>query len=80
MNIKEWLPVENESLFPPSHKVVKVKRANGDEIKAYFWKDQFFMLTHYFDYKPTYFQQFHGEGKWRERPFLYDVTHWRYLK
>jgi hypothetical protein len=66
--MNEWINVKDS--LPEKDCILKVKRENLNECKAYFWKDQMMWLLRYFKYTPTYFQNE------ETNEFIYDVTHW----
>lgn len=64
----QWISVKDK--LPDSHDIVRVRRANGDEIKAYFHKDKMVWLQFYCKEELSHFQS-HKTGEW-----LFDVKHW----
>ncbi len=70
--MSNWINVET-SLPKGAGDIVKVKRKNGDEIKAYYHRDSMIWLSYYCKEKTSQFQDYHT------RRFLQDVTHWRLL-
>jgi len=65
--MSEWIDAEKE--LPKQSAVIKVKLDNGDETKAYFYKDKMHWVE-YYGKKTSYW--WHKETK---EP-LFNVTHW----
>ncbi len=65
--MSEWISVEKS--LPKWSDIIKVRRVNGDEIKAYYHDDRMTWLC-YYNVKTSYFQD-HKTKAW-----LHDVTHW----
>lgn len=69
--MSEWIKVSDAKNLPNNSTILKVKRANGDEVKAYFHHDNLGRMALY-----------HPPGKnlrWQDKKtleFLQDVTHW----
>lgn len=64
----KWISVDER--LPEHGDVVKVKRANGDEVKAYFHIDKMDWLKFYYNSQLSHFQDH------RTLEFLFDVTEW----
>lgn len=65
--MSEWVDAEKQ--LPECHDVLKVRRKNGDEVKAYYYSDGMAWV------------QFYGvkTSRFQDRStlsFLFDVTHW----
>ena len=65
----EWVNVKDE-LPSGAGDIVKVRRENGDELKAYYSKDKMAWLLRYYKGPTSHFQN-HAT-----REFLFDITHW----
>jgi len=63
----EWSNINDK--LPDYSCVLKVKRKNGDECKAYFHKDKMAWLNFYYQGKLSHFQDH------KTLEFLFDVTH-----
>jgi hypothetical protein len=66
IGVKEKLPLDSW--------ILRIKRANGDESKAYFHADKMVWLSYYTKDKLSHFQDC------KSLEFLYDVTHWCEIK
>lgn len=67
--VMEWIDV-NEKMPKGKGDIVKVRRANGNEIKAYYHEDSMHWLSFYTSAPLSKFQCY------ETRNFLHDVTHW----
>ena len=67
----KWISVDER--LPDDHEVLKVRRKNGDEIKAYFHKDRATWVLFYCKGETSHFQDH------KTLEFLFDVTHWKYF-
>jgi hypothetical protein len=67
----EWISVKNK--LPYTHCILRVRRENGEETKAYFHADKMGWAHNYYKFPWTHFQ----DKKTLE--WLEDVTHWMSL-
>jgi hypothetical protein len=68
----EWISIKDD--FPPGpYGIVKVRRKNGDEIKAFYHADAVAWVKFY-GVETSKFQCYDTYN------FLFDVTHWRPLR
>lgn len=66
----EWIDVNERK--PQRTDIIKVRRLNGDEIKAYYHSDGLAWIPPWYDRKQiSSFQDF------TTNKFLFDVTHWK---
>lgn len=67
----EWISVKEKR--PSWHCILKVKRENGSECQAYYWKDGAAWLGFFFP-EPNSYSSFQS---CETNKFLFDVTHWK---
>jgi hypothetical protein len=64
-----WVSIKDRMPRGPGD-ILKVKRQNGDELKAYYHADRMDWLGYYTNRNLSYFQDH------KTKEFLHDVTHW----